>query len=53
MIRWYDYIAAFAVADLAIAFLFNVPLFGPIAAYLMIFHVWGEYYCERRLMNET
>jgi hypothetical protein len=51
MIRWYDYIAAFIVADLTFALFFGVPIFGGIAAYLLVFYVW-DYYCEYRKSME-
>ena len=50
MIRWYDYIAAFIVADLTVAFFFGVP-FGGVVAYLLVFYVW-DYYCEWRKDRE-
>jgi len=47
MIRWYDYVAAFIVADLTAALFFGIPGFGGVAAYLLVFYVW-DYYCEYR-----
>ncbi len=59
MIRWYDWVAAVLVADLAQSFLFvsfystewwQMLLFGLLAG--MTVKVWEERYCEFRLKQE-
>lgn len=52
MIRWYDYIAAFLMADLLANVFFTVPLFGAILAYLMYEFGW-DMYCQFRLEQEN
>jgi len=51
LIRWYDYLAAFIVADLTVALFFGIPILGGFAAYLLVFHVW-DIYCEYRASIE-
>jgi hypothetical protein len=51
MIRWYDFVAAFIVADLSAAFFFSIPIIGGILAYALVVPVW-DYYCKYRLEQE-
>ena len=50
--RWYDYLAAFIVADIATVFLFTIPLFGGIFTYIVCKYGWDAY-CEYRKEMET
>lgn len=50
MIRWYDYIAAFLMADVLATLFFTVPVFGAIAAYVLYDYGWG-WYCTYRKEN--
>ena len=52
MIRWYDYIAAFLVADLLLTVFFTIPIFGAIIAYAIYEYSWTGY-CEFRLRQEN
>ena len=51
MIRWYDYPAAFLMADALMTMFFTVPLFGAIIAYGMYEFGWN-WYCNFRLEQE-
>jgi hypothetical protein len=52
MIRWYDYPAAFLMADVLATMFFTVPVFGAIIAYVVYEYGWGAY-CEFRLRQEN
>ena len=47
MIRWYDYIAAFMVADVTASLFFGIPIVGGIIAYFLATFGWDSY-CEWR-----
>lgn len=51
MVRWYDYIVAFIVADVLATLFFSVPLFGAILAYVLYEYGWDSY-CKFRLERE-
>lgn len=51
MVRWYDYIAAFMMADILAALFFTVPVFGAIAAFILYEYGW-DWYCKFRLESE-
>ncbi len=51
MIRWYDYPAAFLMADLMMATAFNIPLIGFIIAYAMYETGWKAYCQWRKCME--
>lgn len=59
MIRWYDYVAAFIVADLIQTLIFaggastvwwEAVLYGGLAGFLV--RNWGDLYCQFRLKQE-
>jgi len=52
MIRWYDYIAALAVAYWILYFFFTIPIAGAIIAYTLYEYVWNHY-CNYRLRQEN
>jgi len=52
MIRWYDYVAAFLVADIMVMIFFTIPFVGAIIAYAMYEYGWDSY-CEFRLRQEN
>lgn len=52
MVRWYDYIAAFIMADLIAAFFFSIPILGAIIAYVLYEYGWDSY-CKFRLEREN
>lgn len=52
MIRWYDYPAAFLMADVLVTMFFTIPLFGAVLAYLGYEYIWG-WYCNYRLEQEN
>ena len=45
MIRWYDYGAAFLMADALATMFFTIPFFGAVLAYLLYEYGWG-WYCN-------
>jgi hypothetical protein len=47
MVRWYDYLLAFLVADVMQAFFFGVPILGGFVAYAL-YMVWVYVYCDYR-----
>ena len=51
MIRWYDYLAAFLMADLLLTIAFIVPYIGFITAYAVYEFGW-EFYCKWRHEQE-
>ena len=52
MVRWYDFLAAFIVADLLLVSAFSVPFFGPIVAYALYEYGWSQIYCAWRHKQE-
>jgi len=52
MVRWYDYIAAFLMADVLATMFFTIPAFGAIIAYMIYEYGWN-YYCQFRLEQEN
>jgi hypothetical protein len=53
MIRWYDIVAAISCSYLIMYFFFTVPIIGAIIAYVMYEYLWGQVYCQFRLMQEN
>ena len=51
MIRWYDYPAAFLMADVMATSFFTIPVFGAIIAYVVYEYGWS-WYCNYRLEQE-
>lgn len=51
MIRWYDYLAAFLIADVVTMFFFTIPIFGAFFGYVIINFGWDAY-CQYRLEIE-
>lgn len=51
MIRWYDYIAAFVVADVLLTVFFTIPIYGGIIAYIMYEFGWIRYCLYRKNME--
>jgi len=51
MIRWYDYVAAFLMADILVTTFFVIPFAGAIIAYAMYEYGWDSY-CKWRLKQE-
>jgi hypothetical protein len=52
LIRWYDYPAAFLVADMMLTAAFSIPWIGFVIAYAMYEYGW-EAYCQFRLGQEN
>jgi hypothetical protein len=52
MIRWYDYPAAFLMADVLATSFFTIPVFGAIIAYVLYEFGWN-WYCNFRLEQEN
>jgi len=52
MIRWYDYPAAFLMANLLLTTFFTIPIVGAIIAYMMYEYGWNSY-CQFRLRQEN
>ena len=52
MIRWYDYPAAFLMADVLVTIFFTIPVVGAIIAYMLYEFGW-EAYCQLRLRQEN
>ena len=52
MVRWYDYIAALAIAYWILYFFFTFPIIGAIIAYMLYDYVWNQY-CNYRLRQEN
>jgi len=50
MTRWYDYLSAFAFANI-IWICFWVPAIGPIASYF-VYEIWMSIYCKIRKDQE-
>jgi uncharacterized membrane protein YcaP (DUF421 family) len=50
LIRWYDYIAAFVMADVMMTSFFSVPVLGAVIAF-GLWELW-KYYCEYRKGQE-
>jgi len=51
MIRWYDYPAAFLMADVLATTFFTIPFAGAIIAYMLYEYGWSAY-CQFRLEQE-
>lgn len=52
MIRWYDVLAAFILADFLLVSAFSIPYIGAIVAYGLYEYVWMQFYCAWRLNQE-
>jgi|TARA_B110000908_G_scaffold104304_1_gene122826 hypothetical protein len=52
MIRWYDWIAAVALAQFILVNFFTIPIIGAIIAYVAYTNGW-DYYCQYRLRQEN
>jgi hypothetical protein len=52
LIRYYDYAAAFIVADLMMTAFFTIPIIGAIIAYVL-YDIGWKAYCEFRLRQEN
>lgn len=52
MIRWYDYLGAFLIADVMVTSFFTIPIVGAIIAYGLYEYVWN-WYCQFRLEQEN
>jgi len=52
LIRWYDYPAAFLMADALVTIFFTVPGVGAIIAYAGYEYGWN-WYCQFRLEQEN
>ena len=52
MIRWYDYPAAYIMADILVTLFFSVPVFGAMIAYIVYEYGWDAY-CKFRLEQEN
>jgi len=50
MIRWYDWIAAVALAQSMLSVFFTIPVVGAVMAYIA-YQYW-DYYCEWRRRQE-
>jgi len=52
LIRWYDYPAAFIMADILVTTFFTIPFAGAIIAYMLYEYGWN-WYCQYRLEQEN
>lgn len=52
MIRWYDYIAVFLVADLIMASLF-IPYIGWVIAWVLFEVIWDAYCLFRKAQEKN
>jgi glyoxylate carboligase len=53
MIRWYDYIAAFMMADLLVTVSFTIPYIGFIVAVAFYEFIWDTYCLFRKAQEEN
>jgi len=53
MIRWYDIINAIVCSYFIAISFFTIPFAGVIIAYMIYEILWGQLYCQFRLMQEN